>query len=134
MKPSPSQLAFCLAQLTRFIPPPPRPKVELQKSKWGLKVGDLLRGGEQLWTVSQTDSLGITLEGANGKEGLTARIEEREALESYHKQPRPRAKGKKKQQPSLPGCDEEGSSDGGTTALRGGIQGGEGYVSGVLEL
>lgn len=96
MKPTPTQLAYCLAQLTRFIPTPPKPRAREQKSKWGLKAGDLLSRDGTLWTVSSTDSLGVNLESQLEK-GFVARIEEREALEPYQKQPRRRGKGKQPQ-------------------------------------
>ena len=87
MRPTKSQLDFCLTQLQRYIPPPPRAVVRVQKSKWGLKVGDHRLKDGITFIVTSTDSLGVTLEGTDGK---VARIEEREALESYSKQPRPR--------------------------------------------
>ena len=67
-KPTPEQLAHCIAQVTRFIPSPRLPRAKEQKSKFGLKVGQLLGSpAGEIFKVVETDSLGLTLETPDGK-------------------------------------------------------------------
>jgi hypothetical protein len=80
VKPSKEQLDFCIAQLSRFIPSPPRPTAKAQKSKWGAKVGESYTRDDKLWTVTGTDSLGVTLESSDG---LSARIEDSEGFAAF---------------------------------------------------
>jgi hypothetical protein len=97
VKPSKEQLDFCIAQLSRFIPSPPRPAAKARKSKWGAKVGegyisieDGFAEAVKPWLVVGTDSLGITLEKADG---TVARIESNEDFKTrFAKLRRPRAK------------------------------------------
>lgn len=94
-KPSPEQLAYCLTQVTRFIPSPAPPKVKLQASKWGLKVGQLLSVNEtgEKFTVVETDSNGLTLETPDGK---VCRLADQLELAHYKKAKKVRSKGKSK--------------------------------------
>jgi hypothetical protein len=80
VKPSKEQLDFCIAQLSRFIPSPPRPTTKARKSKWGAKVGENYTRNDKLWTVTGTDSLGVTLESSDG---FSARIEDSEGFTTF---------------------------------------------------
>lgn len=86
MKPTPSQLAHCIAQVTRFIPTPPPPKVKIQKSKWGLKVGDkIVSPSGETFTIDQADSGGLILGTPDGK---CARLTSKDELGLYSKPPK----------------------------------------------
>ena len=87
MKPTATQLAYCLTQVTRFIPSPAQPRAEAQASKWGLKVGQLMRLAEVVFTVTATDSLGLTME---AWDGTTCRLTDKAQLEGWAKIKKPR--------------------------------------------
>ena len=110
MKPTPEQLKYCLSMLQRFIPTPPPPKVKLQKSKWGAKVGDaLISPAGERFTVDQADSGGLTLGTPDGK---CARLESAAELARYEKVPKRRARKVSQGSPDSEGRrDRDGVGD-----------------------
>ena len=106
MKPTPTQLALVIANLTKFIPPPPRPKVKQQKSKWGLKVGQgMVNATGDTFTVVDTTSEAVLLESADGR---SLRITDQSALSTLSKVAKRRARKKA----SVPRDDKGGQESG----------------------